>query len=151
MKLSVGFLMLTFLASAAIPVAAQDPRVHQLELDIAQLRRELSAQARRIDQLERQLTQGAQRPSVESTVQAPTAATASPAWLVAANWERIRPGMLEIDVVQLLGAPTSIRADSDAEKKTLFYALEVAPAAFLAGSIEVANGRVTEVKKPALR
>lgn len=151
MKLSIGLLLLTLLTSAAIPVAAQDTRVRQLELDIAQLRRELSAQARRIDQLERQSTQSAQRPSGESTVQAPVEAPASPAWLVAANWERIRPGMLEIDVVQLLGAPTSIRADSDAENKTLFYALEVAPTAFLAGSIEIANGRVTEVKKPVLR
>lgn len=151
MKPMTGLLLLMLLVSASGPVVAQDARVRQLELDVQQLRRELTTQARRIDELERQLTRGIQRPPKDSAVEAPVATPALPAWLVTANWEQVRPGMLEVEVVQILGAPTSIRSDSGATSKTLFYALEVGPTAFLAGGIEIANGRVTEVKKPVLR
>jgi hypothetical protein len=70
---------------------------------------------------------------------------------VAANWERVRPGISEAEVKQLLGTPTSVREGSGAAGRVYFYALEVAPDAFLAGSVEVAEGKVTEVKKPVLR
>lgn len=151
MKPLVTVCVLGLLASVSISALADDARVRQLELDVAQLRRDVMAQARRIDELERQLSRGVQQAAKEPGVEAPVVTPVSSAWLFAANWERIRPGMAEYDVVQLLGVPTSMRADSSSETKTLLYALEVAPGAFVAGSIEIANGRVAEVKKPVLR
>ena len=142
--LSAGFLLLLIVASTA--ALADEARERQLELDVAQLRRELMAQGRRIDELERQTARGVR----ESPVTAPPVSPALPAWLVAANWERVRPGMSEADVTQLLGTPTSVR-EANAQRKTLFYALEIAPEAYLAGSVEMADGRVSEVRKPVLR
>lgn len=139
------------LVSVSTPVLAQDARVRQLELDVQQLRREVSAQARRIDELERQSVRGVQRPSRAIAPEAPVLPAALAAWLVAANWDRVRSGMSEIDVVQVLGPPTSVRSDAAAERKTLFYALELGPKAFLAGSVELASGRVAEVNRPVLR
>ncbi len=149
MKPFVNPCLALVLAFTSLAAPAEDARVRQLELDVAQLRREVMAQARRIDELERQTTRPVRRPGQEAD--APLAAPAHPKWLVAANWERVRLGMLESDVVQLLGPPTSIRAGDGAGTKTLFYALEVAPDAYLAGGIELGNDRVTAVKKPVLR
>jgi hypothetical protein len=136
-------LLLTLTCTA---VLADEARERQLELDVAQLRRELLAQSRRIDELERQTQRGVREPA--ATV--PLASPALPAWLVAANWERVRPGMSEAEVTQVLGTPTSNR-EANAQRKTLFYALEIAPEAYLAGSVEMLDGRVSEVKKPVLR
>lgn len=127
---------------------ADDARERQLELDVQQLRRELLAQSRRIDELERLAGRGGIR---ETAVTAVPVSPVLPAWLVAANWERVRTGMSEADVRQVLGTPTSVREGATAERKTFFYALEVAPDAFLAGSVEIAEGKVAEVKKPVLR
>lgn len=150
LKPLVRLLLLAILV-APLPVAADDARVRQLELDVAQLRREVMAQARRIDELERQSIRGVQRPAREAVPEAPAAAPGLPAWLVVANWERLQSGMSELEVVQVLGAPTSVRSGATAEHKTLFYALELGPKAFLAGSVELAGGRVTAVNRPVLR
>ncbi len=147
MKPQRSFWLLILLTLAALPAPAQDTRVRQLELDVAQLRRELLAQTRRISELERQT----QRDVQDSTLPAPLASPTLLPWLVAANWERIRAGMAEAEAVQVLGTPTSIRTDGSAPRKLLLYALEVAPAAYLAASVEIVEGRVTEVRKPTLR
>ena len=131
-----------------VTALADDARERQLELDVQQLRRELMAQSRRIDELERLAGRGGIK---EATVVTSPVSPVLPPWLVAANWERVRPGMSEAEVRQLLGTPTSVREGSTAQGKTFFYALEVAPEAFLAGSVEIADGKVSEVKKPVLR
>jgi hypothetical protein len=143
-RMKVCFLLLS--ACVCVSAHADDARVHQLELDVAQLRREMMAQARRIDELERQ-----NRGGRDSAVTNPLPAPAQTLWLVAANWERLRPGMPESEAVKVLGTPTSVREGSSPQRRTLFYALEVAPDAYLAGSIEIDDGRVSEVKKPVLR
>jgi hypothetical protein len=125
---------------------ADEARERQLELDVAQLRRELLAQGRRIEELERQTLRGLP----EATVKAPLVSPTLPDWLVAANWERVRAGMSEAEVTKVLGTPTSSR-DAAPQRKTLFYALEIAPEAYLAGSVEMTDGRVSEVNKPVLR
>jgi hypothetical protein len=136
-------LLLMLGSSAAL---ADDARERQLELDVQQLRRELMAQSRRIDELERLAGRGGIR---ETAVTAVPVSPVLPPWLVAANWERVRTGMSEAEVRQALGTPTSVR--EGAAGKVFFYALEVAPEAFLAGSVEIADGKVAEVKKPVLR
>lgn len=146
-------LLLIAVLAVASPVPAQvvdDLRVRQLENEVNRLQRELDAQSRRIDELER----GARTGSL--TPRAPAAAPAeredrSPAWLVSTNWDRVKPGMKELDVIALLGRPTTVRADTDGKRHSLMYAMELGPNAILAGSISVGDGGVTEVHKPALR
>ncbi|HJS21162.1 MAG TPA: hypothetical protein VJ764_00780 [Steroidobacteraceae bacterium] len=147
MKTFTTAVLATLLTFGSLAASADDARERQLELDVQQLRRELMAQARRIDELERLTVRGVK----ETTVTAPVVSPVLPAWLVAANWERVRTGMSEADVRQVLGTPTSVREGSSAERRTFFYALEVAPEAFLAGSVELAEGKVIEVRKPVLR
>jgi hypothetical protein len=138
--------LLLLLGSVTAP--ADDARERQLELDVQQLRRELMAQSRRIDELERLAGRGGIRETAVATI---PVSPVLPNWLMAPNWERVRQGMSEAEVRQVLGAPTSVREGSTAQRKTFFYALEVAPEAYLAGSVEIADGKVAEVKKPVLR
>jgi hypothetical protein len=130
------------------PVRADELRERQLELDITQLRRELQAQARRIDELERLVRLDA--PSRTSS-RGVAATEPIPGWLLAANWNRIKPSMSELEVIAILGKPSSVRTGANGSTRTLLYALEIGTGAFLAGSVEVGPKGVIAVNKPALR
>lgn len=139
-----------FVMPAPQSAQADDLRIRQLENEVLRLQRELDAQSRRLDVLERGARSGLTAP-------APVAPSLSrrsedsPAWLVPTNWNRIRPGMKELDVIALLGRPTSARADADGTGRTLFYALELGPTAILAGSVRFDSSGATEVSKPVLK
>jgi hypothetical protein len=145
-------LLITALALAR-PVPAQvvdDLRVRQLENEVNRLERELDAQSRRIDELERGAHSGALTPPAPST--APLEREdRSPAWLVGTNWDRLKPGMKELDVIALLGRPTTVRADADGKRHSMFYAMELGPNAILAGSVSLGDNGVAEIHKPVLR
>jgi hypothetical protein len=154
MRLLTGLLMGAVLALGASSAAwSQDPlRVRQLENDVSRLQRELDAQSRRIDELERSI-----RGASASTL-SPAApdiirqdAESSPAWLVTTNWDRIKPGMKDVDVIALLGRPTTVRTDPDGKTHALMYALELGPNAVLAGHVRLKESGVAEVIKPTLR
>ncbi len=91
----------TFLATGA---HAQDElRVRQLENEVLRLQRELDDQSRRIEELERSLrTAGTPRTVIPSPTRT---ADSSPAWLVTSNWDRLRPGMKDLEVIAVLGRP----------------------------------------------
>jgi hypothetical protein len=147
MRTWAGACLSVLLLLAPVFAGADDARERQLELDVQQLRRELLAQARRIDELERQSGRGVKETSVTMLPVVPV----RPPWLVAANWERVHAGMSEAEVKQVLGTPTTVRDGGSEQSKIFLYALEVAPEAYLAGSVQLDNGKVTEVKKPVLR
>jgi hypothetical protein len=148
---------LSALASAlllACPVSfaaggVDDLRVRQLEQDIMRLQRELDAQSRRLESLER-----TQR-SASSGMPVPAPATRpqdnSPAWLIGTNWDRVRPGMKELDVIALLGRPTTVRMEDDGKGRALFYAMELGPNAILSGNVRLGDTGVTQVNRPVLR
>jgi hypothetical protein len=73
----------------------------------------------------------------------------APTWVDAAKWRQVRPGMSELQVVALLGPPTSMRAEGDAW--VLLYALEIGTTHFLGGSVRLRERAVTEVRAPALQ
>jgi len=134
----------------ALTSGARADEIHEQQLDqqVQELRRQVDAQARRIDQLERsQRSTSATVPT--GTDVAPPPADARP-WLVGANWERIRPGMSTEQVTAILGAPNSERP-GDNGTTTLLYALEVQEGVFLAGRVEMRDGKVTSAQKPELR
>ena len=146
-----GILFLVLLIGAPHRAPADDIRERQLEIDVEQLRREVQAQARRIDQLERGTARSTERSVAESARNAPPPAPVkAPPWLVAANWDRVSPGTSEAEVTKILGPATSERA-GDGTTTLLLYALEIQEGVFLAGRVEIQAGKVSAVHKPALR
>ena len=134
--------------SLAAGVGADEIREQRLEQQLQELRRQVDVQSRRIDQLERGARPGAPTGQVDIG-KAPPPDAASP-WLVASNWDRIRPGMSAGQVTGILGAPNSERPGA-AGTTTLLYALEVQEGVFVAGRVEMRDGKVTAVHKPELR
>jgi hypothetical protein len=147
MKLLCSITAVLLLASTAN--AADDLRVRQLENEVMRLQREIDAQSRRIEGLERSV-----RNDVASrTVPSGPARTAdsSPAWLVNANWDRLEPGMKELEVIAILGRPTSVRVEENGGARSLLYALELGPEAVLAGSVRMGDSGVAEINRPVLK
>lgn len=127
---------------------ADDMNERQLEIQIQELRRQLQAQARRIDQLERAAR--AERGVTVYTEREAQPPPQSPAWLVAANWKRVNPGMSKAEVIEILGEPTAERP-GEAGTTLLLYARELEEGVFLAGNVELREGKVSAVKEPTLR
>jgi hypothetical protein len=154
-RVLTGLLMGAVLVlGAAGTVRAQDElRVRQLENEVSRLQRELDAQSRRIDELERNLRGTATRtisPAPPDVVRRDAEGN-SPAWLLTTNWDRVKPGMKDIDVIGLLGRPTTVRPDPDGKGHSLMYALELGPNAVLAGNVRLDESGVAQVTKPTLR
>lgn len=127
-------------------VFADDFKVIKLEQDMRNLERQVSELSRQLAALQRRDGQPAVSPSRAS---APVSAD-SPAWLDARNWERIRDGMSELDVIQLLGKPASMR-DESGDSRTLLYAMEIGSSGFLSGSVQLKQRQVASVSKPVLK
>ena len=126
-------------------MAADEQRISFLEQEVRNLQRQVQSLSRQLDELRT-------RPD-RPTAQAPAAADA-PApdpgqWIDAARWRQVRRGMSELEVIALLGAPTSMRADGDA--RVLLYALEIGASGFLGGSVTLRDRVVAEVHQPALQ
>ena len=151
MRLFVGILFIAAVALAApLPVLAQDDlRVRQLENEVLRLQREIDAQNQRIERLESNARAPGSVPL--PSVVSPRAADSSPAWLVSTNWDKVRTGMKEIEVIALLGRPTSLRSDKDPPGHTMFYALELGPNQFLTGNVRFGDAGVAEINRPTLR
>jgi hypothetical protein len=152
MRSSIGVLCVAAATLVVpLPVFAQDElRVRQLENDVRTLQRQVDMQNQRIDRLE----SGARMPGAGSAppaVAAPRAADSSPAWLVSTNWDKVHPGMKELEVIALLGRPTSVHSDENAKTHTMFYAMELGPNTFLTGNVRFGDAGVAEINKPTLR
>src|SRR5690349_5588837 len=150
-KLTAGILSIALVACFAVaPVvhAQEDLRLRQLENEVLRLQREIDAQNMRIEGLERsaRLPGGGSSPPV---VVSPRAADSSPSWLISANWDKVHTGMKELDVIALLGRPTSVHTDEDGKTHVMFYAMELGPNTFLTGNVRVGDAGVTQITRPA--
>jgi hypothetical protein len=141
----VLFALLLLSAPIAI-LAADDLKVSQLESDVRDLKRQVQGLTRQIDGLKSELSRAGNRPGVRPTTSA--AIPSSGTWVDAAKWQRLRPGMSELEVIEALGSPTSMRGDK--ASRMLFYAMEIG-SGFLGGSVELRDGVVVEVRKPTLQ
>jgi hypothetical protein len=141
-RLVFASLLLMPLAAAA----ADDGRVSFLEQEVRNLQRQSLALSRRIDELERRSTPLAAAPE---RVVPGIAASRTDAWLDAGSWRKLRPGMSELEVVTVLGPPTSMREIDGA--RVLFYALEIGTSGFLGGSVKLRDRVVSEVRPPTLQ
>ncbi|HTQ36194.1 MAG TPA: hypothetical protein VMH77_04095 [Steroidobacteraceae bacterium] len=133
-------------AVAQLPV--DDARVRQLESEVLHMQSELDAQSRRIETLEQ-----AARIAPPAVLLAPgPRQDSSPAWLVPSSWDRLKPGMTALEVISILGRPTSTRHSDDGKLTLMFYAMELGPSAFLSGTIRVNDsGAVVEINRPVLK
>jgi len=146
MRSAILAAMLLCAPLAAIP--ADDLKVSQLDQDVRDLRRQVQEQQRQIDALRAQLV----RPTVTSQPKPPAGAaveSSSNAWVDSSKWQRIRPGMSELDVINVLGKPTSMRMQDGA--RVLLYAMEIGSSGFLGGSVTFRDGVVTQVQNPVLK
>jgi len=139
---------LIFALSLHTSVVADEIHEQQLDQQVQELRRQVDAQARRIDQLERSMRANDTHTPTGTEVAPPPSDTRP--WLVGSNWDRIHVGMTSEQVTAILGAPNSERPGDDGTT-ALLYALEVQEGVFLAGRVEMRDGKVTAVQKPALR
>jgi hypothetical protein len=135
---------LGLIACLPIGAVADDLRVTQLEQEVRRLERQVLALSRRLDEV--------QRPSFRQERPAAPTGSVPPSgneWIDAGKWRRVKPGMSELDVIGLLGPPTSIRDEGG--ERVLLYALELGASGFLSGSVTVRNRAVTDVQTPVLR
>ena len=135
---------LLLLASLAAP-AADDLKVMQLEQDVRDLQRQVSGLTRQVEELQRRPIPGART----ERAFAPSSTVSAGVWVDAAKWNRLRAGMSELEVINTLGPPTTIREESGA--RVLRYAMEIGSSAFLGGSVTLRDRVVVEVRKPALQ
>jgi hypothetical protein len=132
----------------SLPLTAwgDDYKVIKLEQDVRNLERQ-------VGELNRQLT-ALQRRDLPASI-APQARDDDSAdtdhWVNAARWDRVRIGMSELQVIELLGKPSSLRAGEGSAQRILLYAMEIGSTGFLGGSIELRDRRVTAVNKPVLK
>jgi hypothetical protein len=159
----IRLMVLSLLCLPAL-ARADDYKVIKLEQDMRNLERQVNELKRQVDVLERRES-GELLPSVRASNgpgnrsgnpsrtdgTASATATDEVPWYSRANWDRVKVGMNELDVIRLLGKPNSMRSE-DADSSTLLYALEIGSGAgFLSGSVELKNHQVVAVNKPLLK
>jgi hypothetical protein len=133
-----------------LSTGASEFRVIELEREVRELRQDLRDQTSRIEALERQLAQARAAARPGEPIALEPLDDAHPAWIDAALWERVQRGMTELEVIGILGPPTSYR-DREERIRTLHYAVEVGPSGFLAGQVVLTDLRVSDVQTPRLR
>ena len=144
-----ALLPLLLLAVAQVAAAADDYKVIKLEQDVRKLEQQVRDLSRQIAELRRDATWSAiATPPPADREQAAT--SGPPQWLNASNWQRLRVGMTELQVIDTLGPPTSMRSDAE-NARTLFYALEIGTGNFLSGSVQLRDRQVVEISTPVLK
>lgn len=142
-------LALLLLGQGALAAEDDTYRLMKVEQDVRTLEREVQTLTRQLDELKEQQSRAGDRSLPATRSSSASAATSSTAWLEAARWDRVRTGMSELEVIGVLGAPTSMREENGA--RVLLYALEIGSSAFLGGSVEFRDRAVTAVNKPVLK
>lgn len=142
-RLSAALLMLGI---AAVAPAADELKVSQLEQDVRDLQRQVQALTRQVE------SQRAVQPPPAAGVarelrSAPPASI--PAWVDATKWQKIQRGMSELEVITLLGPPTSMRMEGSA--RVLLYAMEIGASGFLGGNVRLEDRSVASVQRPTLQ
>jgi hypothetical protein len=146
---NAGFLIPCLMTVSLAAAGADDYKVSQLQQDVRDLQRQVQALTRQIE------SQRLQPAPLPGNVVNPGAANALPpaagvpVWVDAGKWQRLAPGMSELEVVSVLGPPTSMRT-SDAER-VLLYALEIGSSGYLGGSVTLRERVVVGIQKPVLR
>jgi len=142
-------LLLMFLFLPLAASAADEGRLSFLEQEVRNLQRQVQVLSRQLDEL-RTRPERLDQKSLEPVGGAGAASAASqPRWVDASLWRRVRPGMSELEVVNALGPPTSMRQEDGV--RVLLYAMEIGASGFLGGSVKLRDRAVSEVNQPTLQ
>lgn len=136
------------LVAPTIAAPIDEFRLSDIEQKIRDLETLTREQARQLSQLQ------AQNPGARNTpMSLPSTATNNGElrWANAASWNRIKPGMSELQVIEILGAPTQMRVADDKQSRQLLYALEIGRSGYLTGRVIFREGLVTIVEIPTLK
>ena len=144
-RLLLVLMMLPLSASAT-----DEARFSFLEQEIRTLQRQVQVLTRQLDELRNRPS----RPELQrSRPVAPNSGAAPadelPRWVDAARWRNLRSGMSELEVIELLGPPSSMREEGGA--RLLLYAMEIGSSGFLGGSVKLRGREVVEVANPTLQ
>ena len=137
-------LLVSLIASAAF--AADSNRIIALEQDMRNLERQVSTLEREVRELRQR---GQTSPLRTGTTSRDEPLTTTDAWLSAAKWKTLRIGASEMEVIETLGPPTSMRVDDGA--RVLLYAMEIGASGFLGGSVTVKDREVIAIEPPVLK
>ena len=148
MRYPLPALLVMLLSFSAVAAEDDTYRLMKVEQDVRNLERQVQTLTRELDDLRQQQSRAGDRIPSPRSLSSPAGAS-STAWLEANRWERIRTGMSELEVIGVLGPPTSMRQDGDT--RVLLYAMEIGASGFLGGSVEFKDRAVTAVNKPALK
>ena len=141
------FLLAALASLPAASWAADDQRISFLEQEVRNLQRQMQAVTWQLDQLRNRVEPAA--PSTPGRTGAVTATDELPQWVDASRWRKLRVGMSELEVVGMLGKPSSMRDEEGG--RLLLYALEIGSSGFLGGSVKVREHAVVEVRPPMLQ
>ena len=156
-RITPTLVLLTISFTPVSGYADDAARISRLETEIQQLRTRIDEQARRIQQLEDDLSrrtsasdpQPRSRPRIgEMRTDTPQSAARQP-WHAAVAWDRVATGMTEDEVTQILGEPVS--AESIGALKTFFYRGTAPGGSPVSGHVNFKEGRVVAVRKPAFQ
>jgi hypothetical protein len=128
--------------------AADEYRVMKLEQDIRTLERQVQTLQHQLLKLQQQPRHSG--PALEISRERASILDDEQKWLNADVWSRVRPGMDELQVIELLGKPTALRPDA-AGRRALLYTLEIGTTGFLTGTVSFENGKAVEVQRPVLK
>ena len=137
------------LALALLPLtswAADDHRVRFLEQEVRNLQRQVQALTRQVEML---TTRPSRLEGRSSPIADGASAPANDTWLDAGKWQALKPGMSELEVIEALGPPTSMREEDGS--RMLFYAMEIGASGFLGGSVTLRDRVVASVRPPQLQ
>ncbi|MFO1502812.1 MAG: hypothetical protein U1F39_03235 [Steroidobacteraceae bacterium] len=146
-----GHLALLVVLGIMAPVctAADDFRVSQLEQDVRDLQRQVQALSRELEAQRGAVPPTARREPPRTPQAAATPVTALPMWVDAVRWQRLKTGMNELEVLALLGPPTSMRMEQGT--RVLLYAMEIGKSGYLGGSVRLRDRSVVAVLPPSLQ
>jgi hypothetical protein len=122
-------------------------RLSDIEQNIRNLETTVREQARQIAELQRQPGNKLLPPASSNIGSNNNEAR----WLSISNWNRVKPGMSELQVIELLGAPSQQRVSDDKRTRTLLYAMEIGRSGFLTGSVALNDGKAIRIEIPSLK
>jgi hypothetical protein len=137
-------LMSALLLGLPVASAADDGRIAFLEQEVRNLQRQVQSLSRRLDEM----TTRPDRLPARTPQSAANVPATSMVWIDAARWLKVKPGMSELEVITLLGAPTSMRDEGGT--RVLLFATEIG-GGYLGGSVRLRAREVVEVRRPELQ
>jgi hypothetical protein len=137
-----GIVALLLIASSAL--ADDYNRIIRLEQDVRDLERQVNALQREMSDLRQRGARAGTPSNLEET-----ALAAPDAWIDAEKWQRLKIGASELEVIEALGAPTSMRVQDGT--RVLLYAMEIGSSGFLSGSVTLKDREVIAIELPTLK